>query len=237
MATHVLPRTDVRGLTGDLRARLVRPDPAGAGVAEAALEIVAAVRARGDAAVRELTERFDGCRLDDFAVGAAERDAALARLDPDLRAALEFARDQIVAWHEAQREKEAHHERSGIRVRELVVPVDRAGCYVPGGRAPLASSVLMTAAGMGNFTIAAPHWTASSTPVLDDQPGLRSRYRPAWPEFPRWSCARPRAPTARSTTPCSRRPRSPEWTRCTASAARRRSPRSRTALNRSARLT
>ena len=145
MATHVLTRTDVRGLTGDLRAQLVRPDPAGAGVADAALEIVAAVRARGDAAVRELTERFDGCRLDDFAVGAAERDAALARLDPDLRAALEFARDQIVAWHEAQREKEAHHERSGIRVRELVVPVDRAGCYVPGGRAPLASSVLMTA--------------------------------------------------------------------------------------------
>ena len=145
MATHVLPRTDVRGLTGDLRAQLVRPDPAGAGVADAALEIVAAVRAGGDAAVRELTERFDGCRLDDFGVGAGERDAALARLDPDLRAALEFARDQIVAWHEAQREKEAHHERSGIRVRELVVPVDRAGCYVPGGRAPLASSVLMTA--------------------------------------------------------------------------------------------
>ena len=145
MATHVLTRTDVRGLTGDLRAQLVRSDPAGTGVASAASEIVAAVRARGDAAVRELTERFDGCRLDDFGVDAAERAAALARLDPDLRAALEFARDQIVAWHEAQREKEAHHERSGIRVRELVVPVDRAGCYVPGGRAPLASSVLMTA--------------------------------------------------------------------------------------------
>ena len=105
MATHVLPRTDVRGLTGDLRAQLVRPDPAGAGVAAAALEIVAAVRTRGDAAVRELTERFDGCRLDDFAVGAAERDAALGRIDPDLQAALEFARDQIVAWHEAQRSR------------------------------------------------------------------------------------------------------------------------------------
>ena len=147
MATHVLARTDVRGLTGDLRAQLVRPDPAGADVADAAVRRSSPPSATGgDAAVRELTERFDGCRLDDLAVARGRvATPRSTRLDPELRAALEFARDQIVAWHEAQREKEAHHERSGIRVRELVVPVDRAGCYVPGGRAPLASTVLMTA--------------------------------------------------------------------------------------------
>jgi histidinol dehydrogenase len=66
-------------------------------------------------------------------------------LAPGLVAALELARDQIVAWHEAQREKEARHERLGIEVQEYVVPVDRAGCYVPGGRARYPSSVLMTA--------------------------------------------------------------------------------------------
>jgi len=71
--------------------------------------------------------------------------AALDRLDPGLRAALELARDQIVAWHEVQSGVAVEHERFGVRVRELLVPVSRAGCYVPGGRAPLASSVLMTA--------------------------------------------------------------------------------------------
>jgi histidinol dehydrogenase len=72
-------------------------------------------------------------------------DAALDRLDPALRAALEVARDQIAAWHEVQSGESIEHVRSGVRIRELLVPVDRTGCYVPGGRAPLASSVLMTA--------------------------------------------------------------------------------------------
>jgi histidinol dehydrogenase len=145
MSTHLLRRIDVRGLEGDLRSTLARPQAEGADVAVAAREIVDAVRQRGDAALRAYTEQFDGCRLEDFSVGRAECEAALGRIQPDLRAALEFARDQILAWHEAQRDKEARHERAGIHVRELVVPVDRAGCYVPGGRAPLASSLLMTA--------------------------------------------------------------------------------------------
>jgi histidinol dehydrogenase len=145
MAATLLNRIDVRGLDTDLRALLARPAEEGQAVADAARAIVDAVRTRGDDAVRELTERFDGCRLDHLGVSRDEREGALARIDPDLRLALEFARDQILAWHEAQRDKEARHERSGIHVRELVLPVDRAGCYVPGGRAPLASSVLMTA--------------------------------------------------------------------------------------------
>jgi histidinol dehydrogenase len=145
MAAASLTRIDVRGLDGDLRTLLARTPEAGDDVAAAVAPIVDAVRTRGDEAVRELVERFDGCRLDDFRVEAAARDAALARITPDLRRALEFARDQILAWHEAQREKDVRHERAGIHVRELVVPVDRAGCYVPGGRAPLASSLLMTA--------------------------------------------------------------------------------------------
>jgi histidinol dehydrogenase len=141
----MLARIDLRGLPGDLRAALARSPGAGADVAAAVAGIVAAVRARGDEAVREFTERFDGCRLDDFRVPAAECSAARDRTDPDVIVALEFARDQIVGWHEAQRENEIRHERSGIDIQEIVVPVDRAGCYAPGGRAPLASSVLMTA--------------------------------------------------------------------------------------------
>jgi histidinol dehydrogenase len=140
----MLARIDLRGTFGDLREALSRPDDEGPDVGAAVAGIIADVRARGDVAVRELTARLDGVELADPAVGAAEIAAALERISPGLRAALELARDQIVAWHEAQQDREPQHERLGVEVVERVVPVDRAGCYVPGGRAPLASSVLMT---------------------------------------------------------------------------------------------
>ncbi|MDP9334455.1 MAG: histidinol dehydrogenase [Actinomycetota bacterium] len=141
----MLDRIDVRGIAGDLRAVLARPQTAATDVSAAVAEIIAGVRAGGEAAVRELTARLDGADVSEPRVDRVEIAAALERISPGLRAALELARDQIVAWHEAQREREAHHERLGVEVTELVLPVDRAGCYVPGGRAPLASSVLMTA--------------------------------------------------------------------------------------------
>ena len=141
----MLDRLDVRGLDeGDLRALLARPGPVGRSVTDAVAGILERVRAEGDAALVDLTERFDGCRLDSVEVEPAAAEAALDGLDPDLRLALELARDQVVAWHAAQHDREAHHERMGVRVRELVVPVGRAGCYVPGGRAAYPSTVLMT---------------------------------------------------------------------------------------------
>ncbi len=133
----MLVRTDVRGTTGDLRAALARPEAAGADPAGTLVETVAAivadVRSRGAIAVGELTERLDGVVVAEPLVSRAEIDAALERTSPGLRAAFELARDQIVAWHEAQTEREAHHERLGVEVGEHIVPVDRAGCYVPGG--------------------------------------------------------------------------------------------------------
>ena len=140
----MLARIDVRGTAGDLRAALARPGPAAAEVGGAVAEIIADVRARGSVAVRELTARLDGADVPEPRVERSEVISALGRISPGLRAAFELARDQIVAWHEAQREREAHHERLGVEVWERVVPVERVGCYVPGGRAPLASSVLMT---------------------------------------------------------------------------------------------
>jgi histidinol dehydrogenase len=139
----MLARIDLRG-TADVRAALARPPAAADDVSGAVAAILAEVRTGGDAALRSLNARFNGWD-GEIAIDAAECSDALQRLDPELRAALEFARDQIVAWHELQRSAEPEHRRSGVRVRELVVPVDRVGCYVPGGRAPLASSVLMTA--------------------------------------------------------------------------------------------
>jgi histidinol dehydrogenase len=139
----MLARIDLRG-AADVRAALARPPAANDDVADVVAAILTDVQTGGDAALRALNVRFNGWS-GDIEIAADECSEALERLDPELRAALEFARDQIVAWHELQGSAEPEHLRSGVRVRELVVPVDRVGCYVPGGRAPLASSVLMTA--------------------------------------------------------------------------------------------
>jgi histidinol dehydrogenase len=141
----MLERVDLRGMRGELRAAArVRPSSAAADVSDAVTEILAEVQAGGDDVLRALTARFDGCAIDELRVPSIEVEAGLDRVAPELRAALELARDQIVAWHEAQREKEARHVRLGVEVDELIVPVARAGCYVPGGRAQYPSSVLMT---------------------------------------------------------------------------------------------
>ena len=107
-------------------------------------EILAQVRAGGDAALAELTERFDGVRPT-LRVPAEALVEALDSLDPQLRAALEEAAAGIADFHRTQVVANHTYERNGIVVEGRKVPVDRAGCYVPGGRAIYPSTVLMTA--------------------------------------------------------------------------------------------
>ncbi|MCZ7525711.1 MAG: histidinol dehydrogenase [Acidimicrobiia bacterium] len=141
----MLARLDLRGFDGDPGAVLVRPD-GGEGPVAAVRSIIAAVRDRGDAALRELTARFDGCEIDELRVPAEELATALEEAAPELRAALANARDAIEAYHETQRGSAGTVvERDGVAIRELVLPVARAGLYVPGGRAAYPSTVLMTA--------------------------------------------------------------------------------------------
>jgi histidinol dehydrogenase len=141
----MLARLDLRGFDGDLAAALARPASDDAGVLDAVRAIITEVRTRGDVALRDLTERFDGCRVDALRVPAAEIEAALVAASAELRAALEYANDEIRAYHEAQVVPVVDLDRGGVRLRELVLPVDRAGAYVPGGRANYPSTVLMTA--------------------------------------------------------------------------------------------
>jgi histidinol dehydrogenase len=142
----LLTRLDLRGSVADPRAALaLRASDDDPRRRAAVREIIAAVRERGDAAVREYTARFDGCDIADLRVGAEECRAAWDGLDAGLRTALEHAREAIAAYHEEQRAPAADLERNGVRVREVVVAVDRAGLYVPGGRAAYPSTVLMTA--------------------------------------------------------------------------------------------
>jgi len=141
----LLTRLDLRAFDGDLDEALASPAPGGEGVATLVREIVAAVREQGDAAVRRLTARFDEIVLGDLRVPQSELDEALAGTTPRFRAALEYARGEITAYHEAQLDAEIKLDRDGVQVREMVLPVDRAGLYVPGGRAAYPSTVLMTA--------------------------------------------------------------------------------------------
>lgn len=149
------------GTTADLRARLPRPEVGGDAPTAAVREILAEVRKRGDAAVREYTERFDGASLDNLRVGAAELGSALTAIPASLRSALEEARDAVEAYHRHQVRDEGIYERDGVVVRELRRPVERAGTYVPGGRAGYPSTVLMTAvparvAGVGEVVLCVP---------------------------------------------------------------------------------
>jgi histidinol dehydrogenase len=160
----LLRRVDLRGTTGDLRRWLPAPQPAGDGAAEAVQGIVASVRAGGDAALEELTQRFDGVKPEHLLVPPEEIKAALAGTPPQLRHALEHTARAITDFHQAEvRAHRAFESTSpaGIVTREVLVPVDRAGCYVPGGRAPLASTLLMTAipalvAGVSEVAVCSP---------------------------------------------------------------------------------
>ena len=109
--------------------------------------VVAAVRERGDAAVREFSQRFDGTAPDTLEVGPAERDAAVQALDPQTRADTEFAIHRVRAFAEAQRATMLPLEIEalpGLHLGHRVIPIGRVGAYVPGGRYPLLSAPVMT---------------------------------------------------------------------------------------------
>ena len=132
----MLRRLDLRGTTGDLRAAIPRPQAAGEPPVAQVQALLREVRERGDEALRDLTERFDGVRIEQLRVPPGELDAALASIPPLLREALEAARANVLAYHREQLHDDARFEKDGLVVRELRRPVDRAGVYVPGGSVP-----------------------------------------------------------------------------------------------------
>lgn len=142
----MLSRIDLRGRsTEGLLDGLPRPLVAGADdeTVRAVREIVAKVRAEGDAALLELSERYDG-RVGPLAVGADEIRAALDRVDPEVTSALRAAATRIRRFHEAQLHPPTSYDEDGVSIRSYTRAVRRAGCYVPGGRAAYPSSLLMT---------------------------------------------------------------------------------------------
>ena len=142
----VLTTLDLRGKGTHVREFLPTPADPGADVADAVAAIIAEVRARGDDAIADLTERFDGVRLASSMVDSAQIAAAVERVPSDLLAALERAWTSILAYHADEAPSPAAFHGEGLVVQHRDVPVERAGCYAPGGRARYPSSVLMCAA-------------------------------------------------------------------------------------------
>lgn len=113
------------------------------------IDIIAAVRSRGDAAVVEFTQRFDGLQaasMADLILPRERLELALTRITVAQREALEVAAERVRSYHEKQKQGSWRYtEADGTVLGQQVTPLDRAGLYVPGGKASYPSSVLMNA--------------------------------------------------------------------------------------------
>ena len=117
-----------------------------ADVSAAVAPIVRDVAARGDEALLAYTQRFDGVRPEPLEVPRAERQAALSRIGPALREAMELAASNIRAYHARQvREGFRMDLGGGVYLGQIVTPIERVGLYIPGGTAAYPSTVFMNA--------------------------------------------------------------------------------------------
>lgn len=147
-------------------------------IEERVASILADVQARGDAAVLEYTERFDGVKAASVAaleIGRDELQAALAAITPAQRSALEFAAQRVRDYHQRQLEacgrSWSYRDADGTLLGQKVTPLDRVGIYVPGGKAAYPSSVLMNAlpakvAGVGEIVMVVPTPKGEKNPLV-----------------------------------------------------------------------
>ena len=153
------------------RAALRRPAQTIAADIDAAVAaIFAEVEAAGDAALRALTAKYDRVQRDDLRISPAEIDAAAARVPAELKQALATAKANIEAFHRAQLPPPMLEieTQPGVRCALLNRPLERIGLYIPGGSAPLFSTVLMLAiparlAGCRDIILCTPPPVADAT--------------------------------------------------------------------------
>jgi histidinol dehydrogenase len=139
----VLELLDLRDRRERLEPRSLEIDPS---VADAVRGIIERVRVEGDEALFDLTLKFDGADLREagLTVSPQEFQRAEETVPSELKAALDALVDRLTDLHRRQLPLEWWDERDGVRFGEIVRPIARAGCYVPGGRAEYPSSVAMT---------------------------------------------------------------------------------------------
>ena len=158
-----------------LTALLAYAEASDDAVERAVQGILADVKARGDAAVLDYTERFDGVKAastNDLRVSAHDIAAALDSISSAQRAALEAAAARVKTYHEKQKTPSWQYtEADGTVLGQQVTPLDRAGLYVPGGKAAYPSSVLMNAipakvAGVGELVMVTPAPGGATNPLV-----------------------------------------------------------------------
>ena len=116
----------------------------GANITAAVSEVIAKVRSEGDAALTELTEKFDRVTPKSIRVSADEIEEASARLTAEMKQALEQAYSNIAKFHEAQKPQPIKVEtQPGVVCEQVTRAINTVGLYIPGGSAPLPSTVLM----------------------------------------------------------------------------------------------
>ncbi|MCR5779593.1 MAG: histidinol dehydrogenase [Bacteroidaceae bacterium] len=129
-----------------LREIVKRPTKDAADLTAIVSAVLARIQREGDAAVIDYERQFDKVQLSQLAVTESEFEAAERMVSADLKAALQQAHAQIARFHEAQRYAGIDVETApGVRCWQRSVPIERVGLYVPGGTAPLFSTVLMLA--------------------------------------------------------------------------------------------
>ncbi|HCG9202566.1 TPA: histidinol dehydrogenase [Vibrio parahaemolyticus] len=126
-------------------AILERPAIAeGANITAAVADVIAKVRTQGDAALLELTEKFDRVKPESIRVPSKEINAASERLSGEMKQALEQAYSNIAKFHKAQKPQPIKVEtQPGVMCEQVTRPIQKVGLYIPGGSAPLPSTVLM----------------------------------------------------------------------------------------------
>ncbi|MCH2042636.1 MAG: histidinol dehydrogenase [Saprospiraceae bacterium] len=124
---------------------LARPDANFDTIQTSVNTILEGVKTRGNAALREYTERFDGAKLDTFQVSTVEFEVAKSAINTQLVEALEVAKANIWKFHAAQKKTDYSKIETtrGVQCWQKVVPIQRVGLYIPGGTAPLLSTILM----------------------------------------------------------------------------------------------
>ncbi len=130
-----------------VKAPKINQNDANTSVATLVTEILSDVRKRGDAAVRDYALRFDKSELTQFEVTTKDRETALNALNPQTRKDTEFAIENVRNFAKAQLATILPLEVEtlpGVHLGHRVIPIERVGCYVPGGRYPLLSAPVMT---------------------------------------------------------------------------------------------
>jgi histidinol dehydrogenase len=123
-----------------------RPAENHTGLFEQVSGILAQIKLKGDTAVREYSLRFDGYAADSLEMKAEEISAACTQVNPKLKEAVQQAKRNIEAFHQAQVQAPVNLEvQPGVNCWQKALPIDKVGLYIPGGSAPLFSTVLMLA--------------------------------------------------------------------------------------------